>query len=462
MNVWNTEKKRLIVVGIIGFLWRLFLVPLTIHADLITQAGWGKYIYEHGFLGLYDWSIWAVPEWPNHPPLISMWYGISYSVHSFLMSIFANLGVFIATHHLGAAHIPWYFQFLQWYGTDLYRLTGLNVGNMVTIKFLPILADLLLAGLVYWVAKQINPKKAFFAYALYMFIPFSWYISAAWGQSDQLGALFVFGSFILLSKNKLLLSPLLFALAFDFKPTVLLFLPYYFYLLFLQRKYYKQIIGGIVIAVIVVLLTIIPFTAQNPFIFPIYRLPRILFSKDTLVGVSAFNFWYIFSTPPSFSDKTVLLFLPYQVWGYVLYFCCFLSAIRFFGGTSLKNIFTSLFVTGLGAWMFLTNMYERYLFVGIAAGLIVSLSYPKLLKYWLLFNIFYWINLFNGFWFPEQFTFLKHTLEWNNGLLQRVFAAADTVLFILMVKQVGVFSKMSSAMHNFPSKKLKPLQFLKL
>ena len=145
-------SKKLFVILLISFALRLVLSPLTQNNDVYTQAAWGEWMYEHGFKGTYSNTQWKVIEWPNHPPLITLWYGFSYQLHSVIMGILSSFGVFIASNRLGAGHTPRFFKFAAWYGSEKAPLSMFLSGIFVTTKFLPILADILLGGLIYYLA----------------------------------------------------------------------------------------------------------------------------------------------------------------------------------------------------------------------------------------------------------------------------------------------------------------------
>ena len=64
------SKKLLAIAAVffVGLLLRLSLIPFGNNPDILTIAGWGKWIYENGPRGFYENTVW-IYSWPTQAPL---------------------------------------------------------------------------------------------------------------------------------------------------------------------------------------------------------------------------------------------------------------------------------------------------------------------------------------------------------------------------------------------------------
>jgi len=185
-------KKNWLIIFFLVFavILRIGLSTQKAHSDLETQINWGKQASLLKTLkGYYTWDMWG-NGYPNHPPLISSLYYILYPLHSKIMWFLSSLGNFIALNRLAPTKFLWLFNFSIWFGTDLYGTTAFLSGVFFLMKQFMILADLSISGVIYYLCKKNKTdwKKPVF---IYLFLPFSWYLSSSWGQSDQLSFIFL-------------------------------------------------------------------------------------------------------------------------------------------------------------------------------------------------------------------------------------------------------------------------------
>lgn len=91
----------------------------------------------------------------------------------------------------------------------------------LAIKLPIILANLCLAYLVRQILREqgVNPKSTQKVWIFLLFNPFLLYFTTAWGQFDSLVALLTLAALVLLTKQRLMLSSILLALAISLKPT---------------------------------------------------------------------------------------------------------------------------------------------------------------------------------------------------------------------------------------------------
>ena len=426
--------KRIWLILIFALIFRLFLIPTAINGDILTQTEWGKFMYTHSVKGLYTWNQW-LNEWPNHPPLISWLYLFAYQTHSFLMMILSNVGTFIALHHLGASKIPWFYNFVVWFGSSLIPNTYYLNGIIVTIKLFMILADIGIAYLIYLVCQKAKISWQKYV-AAYLFLPFSWYLSAMWGQSDQLATLFLIPSFILLNSRFVLLAPILFAISLNLKPTGLILVPLFLWVFYKQRRSFVQFLIGTAISLVFTIYISSLFTNRPLYNFLTIELPHRLFEvKTPFTVVSSFNFWFIFHAKDLISESTPYLFISAKNWGYLIF--SVISLLSFFVVKHKKTdtIFLAIFLSSFGGWLFLTNMHERYVFAGLVSLLFYSIYHPKYFKYFIILAMTVWCNLYYGWWQPVQLDVLKNIFLWSNNFIPRILSLINVVLYFRIIKR---------------------------
>lgn len=438
VKIFFKKHQSLLLILFIALAFRLSLIPLTTHGDLFTQSEWGNWLYTHNFNEFYSWNQW-LSEWPNHPPLISWFYFFVYKTHSFFMMFFSNLGNFIALNRLAPTMFIWFFDFTKWYGSAIFPGTFHLQGITATIKFFMIFSDLAIAVLIYQICKQ--AKVSWKKYVLaYLFLPFSWYLSALWGQSDPLASVFLIISFILLNSRYIFFSPLLFALSLNLKPTGLILAPLFLWVFYKQRRYKLQFLLGFIISLIFTLYITSLFT-QKPLIEFIRNdlIHRLFSTKTPFTVVSSFNFWFIFHAKSLVSEMTPYLFIPAKIWGYIFFTIITFISFLIVKAKKIDTIFLSIFISSFGAWLFMTNMYERYVFAGLVSLLLFCIYHPKYFKYFLIFSFIFWINLYHGWWQPPQLDLLKDILLWNNRLFPRLLSIVNVFAYLKFLKSLRLF-----------------------
>lgn len=429
--IFFKTHRLIIALGFIAFVFRLAISPLFTHGDLTTQAEWGGWMYTHSPKGLYDWNQWVSGYWPNHPPLISLVYLWAYQFHSFLMMCFSNIGNFIALNRLAPTKFLWFFNFIKWFGQARYENTFFLKGIVLSIKFPMMVADIVLAGIVYYLCrlKSINWKKYVLAI---LFLPFSWYLSAAWGQSDQLSFIFLILAFILLnSAKKSWLSPLLFAIAINLKPTGLILVPLYLWIWYKQRhSIYKLIFGG-GLAYLFTIYIVSLFASRPALDYLLHEMiTRIFMTIKPLIHVNAFNLWYLVNNKWGISANTNYLFLSATVWGYVIYFLVSLVSFSVVRYKKLESILASVFISGFGGWLFLANMHERYLYAGVVSLLFLSIYKAKYFKYFIFLSTIFFINIFWAF--PPKI----YPLIDNAVMFYKILAVANIVTYLMVTRMI--------------------------
>lgn len=438
---WLKNNKGIIIFLVAAFIFRLYLTPLGFHDDIYSNTAWGQWIFQNGIKGFYEADGW-INSSPTQPPLISLLYGFNLWLYERLMFVFANLGIFIATYHLAPTKMIWFFDFAIWFGNSMYGVTPFKFGALISMKLVAIVADLTIALVIYCLAKSANKSRPALWSAIYLFSPFSWYLSGLWGQYDQLSFFFLLLTFIFLVKRFLFFSPLLLLISAELKPTSLIFIPLFLWIYLRSKPTIMEFIAGWLTAFIFFVFSIWIFTDRDLMNFIQGELiPRIFFKSEFRVSTNAFNFWRIFIGNAALNQDTILFLIPTKIWGYLIFLLLYIYSLKLLKIFSTENIFKALFLIGFGGWLFLTNMLDRYLFAGIVLLLIISIYQKKFLKYWIILSLIFWLNLYNQWWFPNNLDFLKEILIWQNYLISRILAVINVVLFLVILRKIFFIKK---------------------
>ena len=433
MKQWikSNWKTTFLLVFLILMRWGLSFLPA--HSDLRIQTEWGRWMYQNnGPKGLYNWNVWGC-IWPNHPPLISWVYLVAYKTHSFLMLLMSSLGNFIALNRLAPTKFLWFFNFIKWFGTAKYETTDFLLGVIIVIKQIMVLADLLIAGVIYKICnfKKVNWKKFVLGYLL---LPFSWYLSAVWGQSDQLSFLFLIIAFILLTTKRSIWAPLLYAIAINLKPDCVILVPLFLVVWFKQKLPWRNLILGGLLAGIFSLWTVTWFNAGK-ITDLFFLLAKRLNTSEGLITLNSFNLWYVFYPFPTkiVFETTKYLFFPAKTWGWIFLAIISLFSFKLVKYKKLETIFLSMFTIGFGGWLFMTGMHERYAFFGMVALLFYSIYKKEYWKYFMILSSIYFLSMFYVFSVPQQFDVIKVFFDWSNQLLPRLLSLVNLFIYAKII-----------------------------
>jgi len=373
---------------------------------------------DHGLQGLYHHQQWTW-AWPNDVPLVNLYYFSSYQLYQQSLEFLRQSTNFIVKYRLAPSHLLWYFDFVKNFNVLISPSIPFSPNYLIILKLLPIVADILIALILF------KLSKSYLLPTVYLFSPFSWYISSLWGQTDPIAFLLIVLAFIFYKKS--FLFPVLFFLSFSLKPTSFFLIPLFLYLYFRQKPKPTSVIISVLFCLLITYLTIVPFN------IPLDKLiPKILNRVDALT-INSYNFWHIFvlDSPPKTSLFTKIL-------SFIFYFLLNLQSFRLLKTKiNLKSIFSALFIVSFGSWFFLTNMLDRYAFVGIVSGLFLCIYYPKILKYWLPLNLIFWLNLFRSWWFPQFLWPLKDILTYQHALAGLPLSLLNLFLFVKIVFSIS-------------------------
>lgn len=421
--------KKLSVALVFGcaLVFRLWLIPFAWHVDMFSNAAWGEWIFVHGTKGFYEWNVWTY-SWPTQPPLITSIYGFNKKLYITLLGNSARVQHIVDKYHVLGGHWDWLDRFVEWFAYGRINIyLPFQAGYLVTMKLLPIAADLVIAGIIVGISRKIKWG------VVYLFIPFSWYLSSLWGQYDQVGFLALLLGFSAIPAAPIL-SPVVFAISVLIKPTGLVFAPLLGWWYWRSRKW-KQLTVGVLVAVGIAYWTTVGYAYRPVWDFWRYDLvTKIFYKSEFRVSTNSFNFWHIFIDNKALNQNTSFGFLPAKVWGWGVFAALLGAVVIKYKTVSIRNIFESMFVVGAGGWMFLTNMLERYYFAGVVSGLIVCAWRPRLFKWWLVMAIIFSINLYHGWWFPDSNGVIESVFEWQSGMLSRLLAAVNLGIYLFMLR----------------------------
>ena len=441
MKEWFNKNWKIILFWVSLILARIVLSFTPAHSDIRIQTEWAKWMYDNGGpKGLYSHNVCGC-IWPNHPPLISWIYFEGYKLHSLFMWWMSNLGNFIAFNHLGAGHLIFYYKFVQWFGSAKYESTEFLIGVITVIKQIMVWADFGIALIIYKICKKY--KKDWKKYVIaYLLLPFSWYLSAIWGQSDQLSFLFLIISFILLTTKRSIWAPLLYAIAINLKPNCVILAPLFLVVWFKQRQPWRNLILGGILAGIFSIWTMTWFNAGKiSDLF--FLLAKRLNTSEGLINQNSFNFWYLFFPFPSKIgfETTKYLFLTAKTWGWFLLGVISLMSFRLVKYNKLETIFLSIFTIGFGGWLFMTGMHERYSFFAIVSLLFYSIFKKEYWKYFIVLSSIYFLSMFYVFSIPEQLDGIKIIFDWGNQLVPKILSLINLFIygkiFLITLKQAN-------------------------
>jgi hypothetical protein len=424
---------------ILGTLGRIVLTPLVFHGDIIMQAGWGKWIYDHGMRGFYENNIWTY-GWPNHPPIVSWLYGVGFQIYHGIYTLFIVGGNFVALHHLGAGHLKWFYQFVEWWGNAKFGDTPFKYGEFMSMKFLTIIDDGILAYLIYrMVGKKVNKTWGKLAAAIYLLSPFAWYESALWGQNDQIGLIFLWGAFWgLCQKKTAWTGPVLMAISVLIKPTAFIFGPLFVWMAIKDKTKIKQVVAGGILALAGYFLLVTIISPRSFLQFNLNLQKEMFVKGEMWTWVNTFNWWRLI-TPYLTDYRQLFLGISLKIWGYIMFAGVNILAFKICQKRTWDDGLKAIFIISFGGWMTMTTMHERYLFAAVVTGLILAMENRKLLKYWILLSLIFAVNMYNGWWWPESFNWLKNILTWGNfmdGPVPKILSAINLGLMILMIKEL--------------------------
>lgn len=424
MKLLRNSTILLIILSVVGLLARFYLVTFGRDSgDLLVFEEWGRRFWDLGPLKFYLDEGWLY-SFPTYPPLSSLMYGGLYWLfdHKYFLAQLHNL-IKIPP----SAFIVYFYDY----------------GYTFLLKLPSILADLGIGLLVYKMVKDLTGKenKAIWAFALFFLNPLTIFLAGVWGQTESFIAFFGLASFYLLSKEKYWASvPLLFVSLF-LKPTWVVFLPIYAIVLLVKKANIKGILVGVAISAIIFWISTAPFSGEK-----VIEFTRNIVLENMLpaakggarTSISAFNFYTIFHRIDFVLVDKPLFLISSKTFGLVAYILLNLITLKIVKRKKgdLKSLLFSIFVIGIGTFIFTTNMLERYFFAGFAPLIVLMVLDRKALGLGLLLNAGLLANLVWAF-YRRKLGWLDHIFTDNNFLVIKLLSILNVFSFASLMIKLG-------------------------
>ncbi|MEK7634097.1 MAG: hypothetical protein AAB437_04605 [Patescibacteria group bacterium] len=421
-----------------GLLLRFLLMFTKSSFDINNHISWAQDAYSRGFTGFYEIQSKEIYAWkyPNYPP---------FSIFIFYLVYVLKQPVF---------NILWWLNLkIPLFPSKIFAFLGTREYTTGFYKIPAIVFDLILAYLCYLFAKKLFPKdkqKHVLIVSLILFNPMFIYISSLWGQIETIVlSFFLISIYFLVFSKKPILSVVFFVLSFLVKPVIIIFLPVYL-VYFLKNYGWKKIILSSIIGNVIFWLSFLPFyKSGNIFIYPYVTYFQKIISSQSLANVSnsAFNFWSVFPVLMRTNDTVQMIgSLSYQAVGLIIVAITYLIIIvSYLKKTGSKTVFFySLFLTGFSYIMFSTRMHERYYIYLLPPLLLTALKEKKLLKWYIVFSILFFLNLYYSWSVPYA--------DWvgilKNDVTTSLLSIANFILFIFFLINFFKFKTFNNEVDN--------------
>jgi len=369
---------------------RIVFAFLVWHPDVTNHIDWGNRLYQYLPKGFYspDANVWNF-TWPNQPPGTIYMFGIIKYMFDIVFAIllFVNNSISLFPSII-----------VSFSESNLYP---------AMLKLPAIIADFGIAYIFFNLLKKQNNKLAIATSVLFVLLPVIWYNSSVWGQYDSVINFLFLAGFYFADKKQSLLSVICIAVSLYIKISLLILLPVYIVFLLRKNSLTKIVVSSVIGFLLIMVLTV-PFSyTQNPiaWLYKIYT-EKVLSEQLHVITANAFNFWSIFVGVEWISNSLPLLGKTYEFWGYVLF--AIVSIPLYLKALFTKKIDKTLFLSGMiyfAAWLFLTNMHERYLFPFFVFSLTYIVKNKMSLTLYILASL---LSLFNMYylWFKPEIEIL--------------------------------------------------------
>lgn len=426
--------KRLFSLSFLILLSLLLRVYFSTHTppigDILVHLDWAKTLNQIPLSSSYFHPIWTYTP-PSQPPLMMLAFKQSQYLYQSrnTLSLLHNLTKFPPS------------SFLLWYQ---------EYGQILNLRLWEFLATVFLAISSYQFFKtKFSSRLALIIFILILFNPVSIFLNSIWGQNDTIPNFFAYTSFYLLLGSSPILqlaSFPLFITGLLFKPTTLLLLPLFSLLYFLKIKSPKIIIP-LIFSIIIVILSFAPFVkpAENIIsrIQTIYQLRIQTSAKgDSIASVSAFNFYSLFFNIDQTRSSQPILFFTLKDLSIIIVSSIYLFSfyqLIFNKKTSTQDIFYLIYFSSQGAFLFLTNMLDRYFIPGLTASIILSVIVSTRRPLFLLQNILYFLNLIYAYYYRDHHL-INHFFRDHNFLFIRLLSFLNLSTYFLLFQKY-FFSK---------------------
>ena len=414
------EKLSVWQIVLAAFVFRLLLSFTAWHPDVNNHVDWAIRFFQYGFSKFYapESNVWSF-TWPNQPPgTVYMFAGVK-----LLYDLIFQIVWFVNVH------IPLFPSAVMTYVEDnfLYVLT----------KLPSILSDLGQGVLIYKVVKHLKEDSvAKFSLIVFLFNPASWYNSAVWGQTDAVINFFGLLAFYLLLQKRLVFALLMLSMSLYVKVSLAIFVPLFVIIMIRQRYEMRKVILAVLVSLGVIGLVTLPFSS-HPVSFLNYVYTKIVLKEQLqLITANAFNIWAGIAGIHERPHEAIFLLLSYKYWGLLLFGLAYLPVLYLvYKKQEERAVYVSLALAAFSAFMFLTNMHERYLYPLFPAFTILIGLDRKLIGLFIAVSGIHLLNLYNFWWVPE-IRVVVSVMSAFDRLLPRLLGFGMLMLFYLLYKRL--------------------------
>lgn len=421
------RKNKLCLVFFLAFLMRFFLLFTLPHVDVLNHVDWGIKFWQYGPKNFYEEIFWGI-SWPNQPPGSIL-----------LFALIAKLNL-------------WIFQIFWWLNLKFAAFPSFILPylekhlHLIFLKFPFVLSDLGIGILIYKIVKSLSKKEnlALLASSTFLFNPALIYNSAIWGQTDSLINLLTLAGLWFLWKKKFFGGFFCFFTSLYFKLSLIIFAPLMVLIVWQKRKFWLRWLPALGAVIGIFLLVSLPFVHHgNVFTWLWYLYTnRILPRQGDMLSGNAFNLWTLFYGVDLSLKENILVFgLTAKFWGRLMFLLSsgLITLIIIFKRKKFEFLdFLWLgIVYAFSAFLFLTNMHERYLypiFPLLAILVFLSKGYQNLLKIFIIISVIYLANLYHLWWHP-RWEFLVIIFTMGGGIVPRILSLINIALFLLILRR---------------------------
>lgn len=388
------KNKLLLILLSLGFVIRLVLSVQIYSGDVNNHISWGKDIVEIGTKGIYEreFAIRYGTMTPTYPPIPLMFFTPAYWMYDYLYNLSWKLNL---TYPIFPSNLIFFLE-------DQDTLPAF-------LKLPAIIADIILAVVVYKFVKKITKGKEKLALILSSFVVFNpafIYSSAYWGQIESTPLVFVLLAFYFLLFSKKTFLPVIFiSLSFLTKQTSIIFAPI-FLIVYLKKFGIRESVKGFILSLLIFFVAFLPFyKSGNIFTFPYltYWNKIQTGSGSDYVTDHAFNFWALLTGLGKISDKTHYILLTYRLWSYLIFFGVLLTILYKLVLRKIKSQYVLMAgaIVAVGAFLFLTRMHSRYLAQALPFILLLAAYNKKYIHVYIFVSAFLLINMYHNWWAPR-------------------------------------------------------------
>jgi len=406
---WGLYKQEFVILALLYIIY-IFLCPHKgLASDSWCWSEWTKYIFLYGLSNTYQ-------GWTEYPP--------------------------------GQQYLFYLLGYIEGNVENIEK-------NIYHIKYLTLIFDF--AGALLCLMVFQKNKNDFYKVLLILLNICYVYNTLIWGQVDSIFSFFVFASVIAATKNRVILSAVLYLVALSFKLQAIIFLPLVFLLLLSKTledykiSDYIKLLGVCIFTVLVIIF---------PFLNFYERMVLAMTSsvdRYPVISMDAYNMWHLFFWKKidltHMKDTIIFLNLSYKNWGHLLFFISSGIALLPMTIAIYKKLFLrkailldTAHILLLGAlipllfFFFNTQMHERY----SHPAFLFIIAYSFLCKRYFLYVIFsiaYFLNL--------EKTLLAFDLNYGTFIFgERFIAGLYLITIILLFRELISNSNASNKAQN--------------